>query len=369
MGSRRARDALADLPVDRRAVGHRLRDRPPGPLGTRTRRRALRHGDGARRPLLRGHRLHARRALAHRVDVRGKGHARWREFIPVDRERRAGLVPMLQFYLFARRGRSAGGRTQPARGSGLRARLLLYVVMIVTGLGMYATDAVAGSPVALGQGPAPPLRRRRGRALDPPRHDVAAARLLRPPPLQRAAHVRGRAQRDDGVHLHRVRSGCRASSSSVTRGRDERSGRPARPRPGQPALRGRRRRSGGHRAASRALRGAAGRRRPRRRDARPVAAAVPAPGAQGLLVDAIAADAPPRDADPAPGRRGGAGRRPSTLAAPGGRGGPSRRRAAPRRLPGRARPHRRRTGAARALDRALARRRGTDRRPRPRDRR
>jgi Ni/Fe-hydrogenase 1 B-type cytochrome subunit len=77
----------------------------------------------------------------------GKGHARWREFIPVDRDRRAGLVPMLKFYLFARRKPIPVVGHNPLAAASYVLVFLLYLVMIATGLGMYATDAVAGSPV------------------------------------------------------------------------------------------------------------------------------------------------------------------------------------------------------------------------------
>ncbi len=77
----------------------------------------------------------------------GKGHARWREFIPVDRARRAGLVPMLKFYLFARRNPVPVVGHNPLAAGAYVLVFLLDLVMIATGLGMYATDAVSGSPV------------------------------------------------------------------------------------------------------------------------------------------------------------------------------------------------------------------------------
>jgi Ni/Fe-hydrogenase 1 B-type cytochrome subunit len=77
----------------------------------------------------------------------GKGHAGWREFIPVRRERRAGLGPMLAFYLFARRKPIPTVGHNPLAAAAYVLVFLLYIVMIATGLGMYATDAVAGSPV------------------------------------------------------------------------------------------------------------------------------------------------------------------------------------------------------------------------------
>jgi len=77
-----------------------------------------------------------------------KGHARWREFIPVDRERRAGFGPMLAFYLFARSKPLPVVGHNPLAAASYCLVFLLYVVMIATGLGLYAVDAGAGSPVA-----------------------------------------------------------------------------------------------------------------------------------------------------------------------------------------------------------------------------
>jgi Ni/Fe-hydrogenase 1 B-type cytochrome subunit len=80
-----------------------------------------------------------------------KGHGSWREYIPVDRERRAGLLPMLAFYLFARRNPYPVVGHNPLAAAAYSLVFLLYVVMIVTGLGMYAIDA-PGSSVAWAQG-------------------------------------------------------------------------------------------------------------------------------------------------------------------------------------------------------------------------
>ncbi len=80
-----------------------------------------------------------------------KGHSSWRELIPVARERRAGIGPMLAFYLFAR------PRPIPVVGHNPLAALVysiifcLYLVMITTGLGMYAVDATT-SPVSWAAG-------------------------------------------------------------------------------------------------------------------------------------------------------------------------------------------------------------------------
>ena len=76
----------------------------------------------------------------------GTGHASWREFLPVDRERRAGLVPTLRFYLFMRRGPAPSVGHNPLAGVSYVVVFGMYLVMIATGLGMYAIDAPS-SPV------------------------------------------------------------------------------------------------------------------------------------------------------------------------------------------------------------------------------
>ena len=77
----------------------------------------------------------------------GKGHATWREFVPVDRERRAGLLPTLKFYLFARREPAPAVGHNPLAGASYVIVFGMYLVMILTGLGMYAVDAGHASPV------------------------------------------------------------------------------------------------------------------------------------------------------------------------------------------------------------------------------
>jgi len=71
----------------------------------------------------------------------GKGHARWREFVPVDRERRRGLLPTLAFYLFMRPRPALSVGHNPLAGATYVVVFALYLVMIATGLGMYAVDA------------------------------------------------------------------------------------------------------------------------------------------------------------------------------------------------------------------------------------
>ncbi len=77
----------------------------------------------------------------------GKGHASWREFIPVARERRAGFFPTLKFYLFMRRTPSDAVGHNPVAAAAYLAVFGLYLVMILSGLALYSVDAVH-SPVA-----------------------------------------------------------------------------------------------------------------------------------------------------------------------------------------------------------------------------
>lgn len=77
----------------------------------------------------------------------GKGHARWHEFLPFDRVRRKRILPTLGFYLFLRRRPPTGLGHNPLAGMSYIAVFGLYLVMIVTGVGLYALDAAAGSPV------------------------------------------------------------------------------------------------------------------------------------------------------------------------------------------------------------------------------
>lgn len=77
----------------------------------------------------------------------GKGHARWKEFLPVEATRRSRILPTLAFYLFARRRPPPGLGHNPLAGMSYVVVFGMYVVMILTGLGLYATDAGSASPV------------------------------------------------------------------------------------------------------------------------------------------------------------------------------------------------------------------------------
>ncbi len=81
----------------------------------------------------------------------GKGHASWREFIPVDAERRAGFIPTIKFYSFMAREPAFAIGHNPLAAAAYVAVFGLYLVMIVTGFGLYAVDAVH-SPIAWAKG-------------------------------------------------------------------------------------------------------------------------------------------------------------------------------------------------------------------------
>jgi Ni/Fe-hydrogenase 1 B-type cytochrome subunit len=79
----------------------------------------------------------------------GTRYASWKEWVPVSRERRRGLIGSLKFYLFLRR------EPPPATGHNPLAGLMyvvvfgIYAAMIATGLGLYAIDAHYGSPAGV----------------------------------------------------------------------------------------------------------------------------------------------------------------------------------------------------------------------------
>lgn len=137
----------------------------------------------------------------------GSGHARWPEFLPVARERRVGLWHALQFYLFMRSRPDPAVGHNPAAGFTYIGVFGLYLVMIATGLGLYAGDAAVGSPFRSFEF----LARLAGGAqngyVDSSRRDVAAPRVRRAPRLQRNPDLRGREQRRDGLYRLRKQVG------------------------------------------------------------------------------------------------------------------------------------------------------------------
>ncbi len=76
-----------------------------------------------------------------------KGYANWKQFIPVEPTRRAGFVPSMKFYMFMRREPPPCVGHNPLAAAAYTAIFGLYLVMIVTGFGLYAVDAI-DSPMA-----------------------------------------------------------------------------------------------------------------------------------------------------------------------------------------------------------------------------
>jgi Ni/Fe-hydrogenase 1 B-type cytochrome subunit len=77
----------------------------------------------------------------------GTRHARWYNFLPVTRARWRGVIETFQFYTFLRRHPPSSAGHNPLAGLSYIAVFGLYLVMIVTGLGLYAIDAHVDSPV------------------------------------------------------------------------------------------------------------------------------------------------------------------------------------------------------------------------------
>jgi Ni/Fe-hydrogenase 1 B-type cytochrome subunit len=71
----------------------------------------------------------------------GKGHARWRELVPIARQRRRDFLATIAFYSFLRRRPPTSIGHNPVAGAAYSAVYGLYLVMTATGLGLYAQDA------------------------------------------------------------------------------------------------------------------------------------------------------------------------------------------------------------------------------------
>lgn len=76
----------------------------------------------------------------------GPGMARWRQFIPVDRDRRNGFVGTIKFYLFMRRTPPPFVGHNPVAGAAYTLVFGLYLVAILTGFALLSTSASVGSP-------------------------------------------------------------------------------------------------------------------------------------------------------------------------------------------------------------------------------
>lgn len=72
-------------------------------------------------------------------------YARWKQFIPVQRYRRRELLNSLKFYSFIRRRPPDVIGHNPLAGLSYLSVFVLYLVMITSGLAMYAADALPGA--------------------------------------------------------------------------------------------------------------------------------------------------------------------------------------------------------------------------------
>lgn len=77
----------------------------------------------------------------------GPPHARWWNFLPAKRERAEGIRGTLAFYLFLKHRPPEFAGHNPVAGMAYAAVFAIYLVMILTGLGLYAPHADVGSPL------------------------------------------------------------------------------------------------------------------------------------------------------------------------------------------------------------------------------
>jgi Ni/Fe-hydrogenase 1 B-type cytochrome subunit len=77
----------------------------------------------------------------------GNRHARWDQFVPVPGERRRALIPTFLFYIFLRAKPPGCAGHNPLAGASYVAVFFLYLVMIASGLGLYAVSAHLDSPL------------------------------------------------------------------------------------------------------------------------------------------------------------------------------------------------------------------------------
>ena len=75
----------------------------------------------------------------------GPPTARWRQFVPVDRERRRAMWGTFLFYVMARPKPPPATGHNPLAGATYVAVFGLYLVVIVSGLALYSIDADLGS--------------------------------------------------------------------------------------------------------------------------------------------------------------------------------------------------------------------------------
>jgi len=76
----------------------------------------------------------------------GNRFSRWDKFVPVHHRRRAGLMASLRYYLFALRQPPGFVGHNPLAGFTYLFVFAIFLAMIATGLGMYASSASVTSP-------------------------------------------------------------------------------------------------------------------------------------------------------------------------------------------------------------------------------
>jgi Ni/Fe-hydrogenase 1 B-type cytochrome subunit len=76
----------------------------------------------------------------------GNEYSRWDKFLPVRRSRRRGMVESLRYYMFQLRQPPGYVGHNPLAGFTYILVFLLYLLMITTGLGVYAASAHVESP-------------------------------------------------------------------------------------------------------------------------------------------------------------------------------------------------------------------------------
>ncbi|MCP4205084.1 MAG: Ni/Fe-hydrogenase, b-type cytochrome subunit [bacterium] len=79
----------------------------------------------------------------------GNKYSHWDKFVPATRIRRKGLLPTLRYYLFALRLPPGFVGHNPLAGVFYTFVFIAYLVMIATGLGMYAASAHVDSPMRI----------------------------------------------------------------------------------------------------------------------------------------------------------------------------------------------------------------------------
>ena len=134
----------------------------------------------------------------------GNRYASWKQFIPLSRRRRRGLLPTLAFYLFLRRDPPTFIGHNPLAGATYTIVFLVYLTMIATGFALYSIGAPVDSHMRIFAALLPLFGGAQSGALDPPRRDVAAARVRGAPRLQRGHDGNGREEGDTGVDLFRL---------------------------------------------------------------------------------------------------------------------------------------------------------------------